>query len=109
MRPLLVVRVAKHIELALLAVAIDGRWPSGLGLQGAMHSFVGAVLFRVARLTTHVPNPEPNPPDVQRAEAMQPDRAERGAIVALDRGRHPDVTKESLEHRLRLGRADRGQ
>src|SRR5216683_1064544 len=45
----------------------------------------------------------------QGAEAVNPERAEGGPVVALDRGRQPDLAKEPLEDRLRLGRADRGE
>ena len=40
---------------------------------------------------------------------MNPERAERGPVVALDRGRQPDLAKEPLEDRLRLGRAYRAE
>src|SRR5712692_1260573 len=61
----------------------------------------------MARLDAHGPNAQANPPDTQGAEAVNPERAEGGPVVALDRGRQPDLAKEPLEDRLRLGRADR--
>ena len=40
------------------------------------------------------------PVDVdERLVSAKPDRAERGAIVALDRRRQPDIPKESFEDR----------
>src|SRR5713226_1130122 len=108
-RSFMVVGVAEPIELPLLPHAGE-RWrPSGLGLQGAVHPLVDAVLFRMARLDAHRPNAQTNPPDTQGAEAVNPERAEGGPVVALDRGRQPDLAKEPLEDRLRLGRADRGE
>ncbi len=96
----MVVGVAEAIELPLLTHAGESRRPGGLRLQRAVHPLVGAVLFRMAGLDAHVPNAQANPPDIQGAEAVHPERAERGPIVTLDRGRQPDLAKEPLEQRL---------
>lgn len=80
-RSLMVVGVAEPIELPLLAHAGESWRPGGLRLQRAVHPLVGAVLFRMARLDAHVANAQAKPPDIQGAEAVNPERAERGPIA----------------------------
>lgn len=55
-RPLLVERVPE---------AIEGGRSLRLRLQGAMHAFVPAILFRVARLDELRPDPQAQPPHAQ--------------------------------------------
>src|SRR5439155_1344790 len=57
-RPLVVVLRAEAVKAALLAATRVGRRPGRLGLQGAVHAFMGAVLFRMARLDALLGDPE---------------------------------------------------
>src|SRR5262245_53869416 len=56
-RPLVIVGVAKRLELVLLARPIGRGRSGGLRLQRAMHPLVGAVLLRMARPDPHRANP----------------------------------------------------
>src|SRR5213594_4751668 len=108
-RPLVVVLRAEALKAALLAAARAGGRPGRLGLQRAVHAFVGAVLFRMARLDALLGDPEADPPDVHRAQPMDARGAEGGPVVGADGAGQADVAEESVEHEPAVLRADRRQ
>jgi hypothetical protein len=81
---LLVVALPEAVELALLASEVAGRRPRRLALELAVHPFVGAVLLWTRREDALVNDPELHPPDVQRAQSMNPRRSEGRAVVGAD-------------------------
>src|SRR5437870_6944230 len=107
--PLVIVLRAEALKAALLAAARAGGRPGRLGLQRAVHPFVGAVLFRMTRLDALLGDPEADPPDVHRAQAMDAGRAEGRAVVRSDGARQADVAEEPVEHEPAVLGADRRQ
>ena len=69
-RPLLVVLPPEVIEGPLLGDQRRARGPNRLGLQGLVHSLMGAVLLRVARANALVLNAQSHPPHVELREPM---------------------------------------
>src|SRR5687767_10615456 len=64
-RPLVIVFAEKHREGSLLGPKARSRRPSGLGLQGAVHAFMAAVLIWTSRDNAFGTDAEADPPDGQ--------------------------------------------
>ncbi len=83
-RPDLVERLTEDVEPALLCTQVLGRGSGGAFAQGTMHSFVTAVLLRLAGLNELGNDPELDPGDGQLGEAAEGTGGERVAVVAAN-------------------------
>src|SRR5882672_4980173 len=100
-RPLLVVVPAEGVEAPLLLGRIRGRRSRGLGLEGAMHALVAAVLLRRGRMDEVRLDAELDPPRRQSRQAAGAGRTERRAVVATDGVRQSLAAKRRRKDRLR--------
>ena len=84
MRPNVVVGVAEAFEHALLHAEICAGRFCGVGLESAMHAFMGSVLLRITGGDALMSNAELQPLDVQLGEAVDAGGSERRTIVTSD-------------------------
>src|SRR5579871_902427 len=110
-RPLMVELVAESIETALLVGNVGRGRPAGLGLEGAVHALMAAILLRLARPYPLEPDAHPGPSRRQPGQAARAGRGEGCAVVAADCGRQPVFCEQLIHlglHRLadRLDRLD---
>src|SRR5688572_2629726 len=88
MGPALVERAAPAIEARLLRRCGRARGLRGLGLEGAMHALVGAVLLGRAARNALRANAEADPPHAERREAAErPGGAEGHPVVGANHAR----------------------
>src|ERR1700722_824331 len=101
MRPLFVVVSAEGVEAPLLLGRIRGRRARGLGLEGAMHALMAAILLRRGWMDEVRLDAELDPPRRQPRQAAGAGRAERRAVVATDRMRQSLAANRRRKDRLR--------
>ena len=108
MGPLVVEFADEGIEPGLLLKAVCARRPGRLGLEGAVHALVAAVLLRVAGPDAFDRDAEPQPEDRQLRQVVEAvGRGEGQAVIGADRRRQAALPKqayESLDDRNLLGR-----
>ena len=73
----------------------------GLAFQGAMHSFVRAILLRLTGVNALMLNTQPHPPHIQVRQAVNGLRCKRHAIVGANRQRQSVFTKRALKNGTR--------
>src|SRR5882762_4067593 len=100
MGPYVVIGPPEGIEDALLEVEIGRRRFRDLGLERLVHAFVGTVLLRTTWRDALMSDPELQPPDVQSAEAVNPCRGKRCAVVAANGPGQAMLAKQAQELRL---------
>src|SRR5687767_12936542 len=98
-RSLVVVLGAEAIERALLGRERGARRATRLRLGRLVHPFVRAVLLRRRGSGALMLNPEPQPPDIELRQAVNPGRRERDAIVGANRVRQTVLAEQSVEDR----------
>src|SRR5206468_5439602 len=98
-RSLVVVFGAEAVEGALLGRERGAGRPNRFGLERLVHPFVGAVLLRRRGSGTLMLNAEPEPPDIELRQAMNPRRRERDAIVGADRVRQTLLAEQAGDDR----------
>jgi hypothetical protein len=96
---LLVVEGAEAVEGSLLGREGRPRWPTGPGLERAVHALVGTVLLGGRRANALVLDPEAHPPDVELGKAMDPAGGKRDTIVRPDGPGQAALAEGVLEHR----------
>ena len=77
--------IHEFVQARLLLQDVGARWAGRFLLQCQMHALVSAVLLRMARLEVLDDDAEPEPPDGEAREIVEPVRTgERNAAVAPD-------------------------
>src|SRR6266436_1831344 len=102
MRALVVELLPKSIEAALLRRETAGRWARGLGLQGAVHAFMPAVLLRAAGLDELWQDAEADPPRRELRQASQRGGGERHAVIGANPLGQPILFEQPREDRFGL-------
>src|SRR5690606_6043307 len=98
MRPFLIEFADESIEARLLLQEGPAGRPCGLLLQRQVHALMTSVLLRVARPDALEANTQPQPPDRQLREVVEPVRAGEGqSIVGTDRARQTMLGKDTPE------------
>ena len=105
MRPDVIEGATEVVEVALLGTEVGLRRPSGLALEGAVHSFVTSVLLRLTGLDGLRTDAEPDPPSAQPCEASEADGSEGRTVVGADDGGQAELAESPDEYRL--GELDR--
>src|SRR6266849_11062596 len=98
-RPLVVVLSAEAIERALLGRERGSGRANRLRLERLMHPFVRAVLLRRRGAGALMLNAEPQPPDIELRQAVNPGRRERDTIVGANRVRQAVLAEQPVEDR----------
>jgi hypothetical protein len=99
MRTLVVEDLEELVEPSLLLQEISTRWLGGFFLQSAMHTFVTAVLLRMAGLEPFDADAQAKSPDRQLAQIKQGvSGRERNTVVAADVGRQAALLKKALQY-----------
>ena len=101
-RPFGVELLAEAIEAPLLSGEAPRRRARGLGLQGAMHAFMAAILLRLARFDQLGQNAQADPPGGEARESGQRVGGKGHAIVGADALGEPELVKQPREHRFGL-------
>src|SRR6266481_1088265 len=91
---LMVVLGAEAVEGALLGRQRGAGRPNRFGLERLVHPFVGAVLLRRRGSNTLMLNAEPEPPDIELRQAVNPGRRERDPIVGANRVRQAVLAEQ---------------
>ena len=81
MRPLGVELLEEVVEAGLLLEAVHAGWAGGLLLQGQVHALMAAVLLRMAGPDPLDGDAEPQPPDGELREVVEPVGAGEGNAV----------------------------
>jgi hypothetical protein len=95
--PLVVVFVFEGVEYPLLAGEARSRWPSRFRFQRPMHSFVPAILFRVARQDSLGKNPELDPPNRKPRKPTGGHGSEGWPVVCSDNVWQTKLAKRVIE------------
>src|SRR2546427_2948522 len=93
-----------------MALSILLHPPTALWRREALAASRGTFWVRMDGASSlRIYNPEPDPPDVHRAQPMDARRAEGCPVVRADRAGQADVAEEPIEHEPALLRADRSE
>src|SRR5438445_5423948 len=93
-----------------MALSILLHPPTALWRREALAASRGTFWVRMDGASSlRIYNPEPDPPDVHRAQPMDARRAEGCPVVRADRAGQADVAEEPIEHEPALLGADRRQ
>ena len=85
------------VEAGLLAEAVRGGGAGGLLLEGQVHALVAAVLLRLARGDALERDAEPEPPDREPRQAVEPAAGEGHPVVGADRGRQAALLEQPVK------------
>src|SRR6266851_5952100 len=108
-RALVVELLPKSIEAALLRGEAARRRARGLGLQGAVHAFMPAVLLWAAGLDEFRQDAQADPPRRKLRQAGQRGGGKRHAVVSANPRRQPILPEQPREDRFGLVDGRRAQ
>jgi hypothetical protein len=106
MGPLLVEDAPKGVEAPLLGAEVLAGGAGGVGLEGAVHALVSAVLVGTGRLDQLGPDPELDPVDGELGESGDGNGREGDPVVALDDAGKPVDPEEAVETAQGMGLID---
>jgi len=104
-----VVLVAKAVERPLLHREATPRGSNRLGLERLMHALVRTILLRMRGQDPLVLNAEPQPPYIERRQAVKRHRCEGHAVVGANGPRQPVGAEQTIEDRADAGAIRRQQ
>ena len=99
MRSLVVVLGAEVVERALLRRERRAGRPNRLRLERFVHPLMRPILLRRRGPGALMLNAEPQPPDIELREAVNPGRRERDAVVRANRVRQAVFAEQPVEDR----------
>ena len=105
MRPDVIEGSTEVVEVALLGTEVGLRRPSGLALEGSVHSFVTAILLWLTRFDGLGTDAETDPPSAEACEASEADGSEGRTVVGADDSGQAELAESPDEYRL--GELDR--
>jgi len=106
MGPLLVEDAPKGVEAPLLGAKVLAGGTGGVGLEGAVHALVSAVLVRAGGFDQLGTDPELDPVDRELGETGDGDGGEGHPVVALDDIGKPVDPEEAIEPAQGVGLID---
>ncbi len=97
MRSNLVISFAEALEKSLLHAEIGAWRTGGVGFEGSVHAFMGAILLWTTRSDALVGDAELKPPNVKVSQTVNACGSEGGAVVAADRVGEAMLSKQAQE------------